>query len=61
VRTDAGRSIAWSGSETHHAQPQPAVVYTLARETHLSDLEPNESTRVQHGFEYSDGFGRVVH
>jgi len=42
------------------AQPQPAVVYTLARETHLSDLEPNESTRVQHGFEYSDGFGRVV-
>ena len=42
------------------AQPQPAVVYTLARETHLSDLGPDESTRVQHSFAYSDGFGREI-
>ena len=42
------------------AQPQPAVVYTLARETHLSDLGLGESTRVQHGFVYSDGFGREI-
>jgi len=41
-------------------QPQPAVVYTLARETHDSDLAPGELTKVQHGFSYSDGFGREV-
>jgi RHS repeat-associated protein len=42
------------------AQPQPAVVYTLARETHEADLRPGERTRVQHDFSYSDGFGRVI-
>ncbi len=42
------------------AQPQPAVVYSLARETHLSDLGPDELTRVQHSFAYSDGFGREI-
>ena len=41
-------------------QPQPAVVYTLARETHDADLAPGQKTRVQHGFAYSDGFGRVI-
>ncbi len=41
-------------------QPQPAVVYTLARETHASDLGPNDQTRVQHSFSYSDGFGREI-
>ena len=40
-------------------QPSPCVVYTLARETHVSDLlgGPN---RYQHGLSYSDGFGREI-
>jgi len=42
------------------AQPAPAVVYTLARETHDSDLAPGEQTKIQHSFSYSDGFGREV-
>jgi len=43
-------------------QPQPAVVYTLAREKHESDLvhENDEKTRIQHSFLYSDGFGREI-
>jgi len=40
-------------------QPQPAVSYTLARETHESDLAPGEQTKIQHTFSYSDGFGRI--
>ncbi|HEX7772644.1 MAG TPA: hypothetical protein VF435_09500, partial [Pyrinomonadaceae bacterium] len=39
--------------------PQPVVIYTLARETHVS--EPlNEPARIQHSFTYSDGFGREI-
>ncbi|HEU5367013.1 MAG TPA: RHS repeat-associated core domain-containing protein, partial [Ktedonobacterales bacterium] len=41
-------------------QPQPAVVYTLARETHAADLAQGQSTRIQHSFSYSDGFGREI-
>lgn len=40
--------------------PQPAVVYTLARETHAADLEPGQQTKIQHSFSYSDGFGREI-
>ena len=36
----------------------PAVVCTLARETHDADLEPGQQSRIQHSFLYSDGFGR---
>ena len=42
------------------SEPQPAVVYTLARETHDSDLPPDGQAKVQHGFSYSDGFGREI-
>lgn len=42
------------------AQPQPAVVYTLARETYHFDLAPGQQTKVQHSFSYSDGFGREI-
>ena len=42
------------------AQPQPAAVYTLARETHAADLQPGQQTKVQHAFSYSDGFGREI-
>ena len=41
-------------------QPQPAVVYTMARETHDADLPPGQQTKVQHHFSYSDGFGREI-
>lgn len=41
-------------------QPQPAVVHTLARETHHADLPAGGQTRIQHAFAYSDGFGREI-
>jgi hypothetical protein len=41
-------------------QPKPAVVYTLARETHDADLDPGQLTKIQHSFSYSDGFGREI-
>ena len=41
-------------------QPQPAVTYSLARETHVSALASGERTKIQHAFVYSDGFGRDV-
>lgn len=41
-------------------QPEPPVVYSLARETHVSELGPDEQPRIQHAFSYSDGFGREI-
>ena len=41
-------------------QPHPPVVYTLARDTHVSDLNEGEQTRIQHTFSFSDGFGREI-
>ncbi len=38
----------------------PAVVATLARETHLSEPVPAEGLQVQLSFTYSDGFGREI-
>lgn len=40
--------------------PQPAVVYALARETHDGEPVPADGLKLQHGFSYSDGFGRVI-
>ena len=40
--------------------PSPTVAYTLARETHVSDLAPGAPTRFQHAFSYTDGFGREI-
>jgi RHS repeat-associated protein len=40
--------------------PHPSVVYTMARETHYSDLGGIASTNVQHRFSYYDGFGREI-
>jgi RHS repeat-associated protein len=40
-------------------QPSPGVVYTIARETHVSDLAGG-LTRYQHTKSYSDGFGREI-
>ncbi len=41
-------------------EPQCAVSYTLRRETHASDPAPAGGLRFQHGFTYSDGFGREI-
>src|SRR5262249_9755973 len=40
--------------------PQPAVIYTLARETHDADPLPAGGLKFQHTFSYSDGFGREI-
>ncbi len=40
--------------------PQPNLVYTLARETHDADLKEGQQTKIQHCFLYSDGFGREI-
>lgn len=42
------------------AEPQPAVVATLVRETHDADVTPGKPFRIQHSFAYSDGFGREI-
>ncbi len=36
----------------------PPCAVSIARETHVSDLAPGQSTKVQLHFVYSDGFGR---
>ncbi|MBK7821329.1 MAG: hypothetical protein IPJ61_09670 [Tessaracoccus sp.] len=41
-------------------QPAPTGVHTLARETHASNLPAGATSRVQHAFSYSDGFGREI-
>lgn len=38
----------------------PAVAATLARETHVSDLQAGQQTKVQVSLSYSDGFGREI-
>jgi len=40
--------------------PQPAVVCTMARETHDSDPVLAGGLKIQHSFSYSDGFGREI-
>ena len=40
--------------------PQPAVVYNLARETHDSDPVLAGGLKIQHSFSYSDGLGREI-
>lgn len=39
---------------------QPSGAATVSREMHLSDLEAGQEARLQLGFAYSDGFGRVI-
>jgi RHS repeat-associated protein len=44
----------------HDPQPRPPVVYTMTRETHVSDLVPGATSSIQHAYSYSDGFAREV-
>jgi len=38
----------------------PTYAATLARETHVSDLQVGQKTKIQISFSYSDGFGREI-
>jgi RHS repeat-associated protein len=42
------------------AQPQPAVVWTIAREVHDADLPAGAKSPLQHRLACSDGFGREI-
>jgi len=42
------------------AKKPPAVAAALVRETHVSDLQASQQTRIQVSFSYSDGFGREI-
>ncbi len=39
---------------------EPPFAATIARETHVSELQPGEQTKIQISFSYSDGFGREI-
>ena len=39
---------------------EPAFAATVARETHVSDLEQGKDSKLQLSFTYSDGFGREI-
>ncbi|EGV29592.1 RHS repeat-associated core domain protein [Thiorhodococcus drewsii AZ1] len=39
---------------------EPGVAATLARETHVGDLQQGEETDIQVSLAYSDGFGRII-
>ena len=41
-------------------QPEPPLVASITRETHVADLTEGQQTKVQHSFSYSDGFGREI-
>lgn len=42
------------------SEPNPAVIYTVARETHAADLAAGEATGFRHTFSYCDGFDREI-
>jgi hypothetical protein len=42
------------------SQWQPIFAATIARETHVSDLNPGQQSAVQIAFSYSDGYGRAI-
>jgi len=39
---------------------EPSFAATIARETHVSELQQGQQSKIQISFSYSDGFGRVV-
>src|SRR5262249_38184541 len=46
--------------ERYATSGAPTFAATLARETHVSDLENGEASRVQLSISYSDGFAREI-
>lgn len=39
---------------------EPSFAAVIARETHVSDLQPGQKSKLQISFSYSDGFGREI-
>src|SRR5205085_7529211 len=39
---------------------EPPFAATIARETHVSELQQGQQTKIQISFSYSDGFGREI-
>ena len=52
------RYDVWAFYRTRGEDRAACAVYTLQRETHVSDLAPGETSRYQHSFSFWDGFGR---
>ena len=56
----------WRFSNSRQASPGdpskwlPAFAASIARETHVSDLAPGQTTKTHITFSYSDGFGREI-
>lgn len=46
--------------ERYFVSQRPVFAATIARETHVSDLRPDERSKTQIGLHYSDGFGREI-
>ncbi|MBC8551328.1 MAG: insecticidal toxin complex protein, partial [Candidatus Brocadiales bacterium] len=46
--------------ETYRTSGRPVVVAAIIRETHHAHLSQGEDTKLQFGFEYSDGLGNVA-
>jgi RHS repeat-associated protein len=46
--------------EPNITKKPPAVAATLARETHVSDLQAGQQSKIQVSLSYSDGFGREI-
>jgi RHS repeat-associated protein len=46
--------------DRYFASGKPTFAATIARETHVSDLEPGERTKTQISLCYSDGFSREI-
>jgi hypothetical protein len=44
----------------YYREGKPTVVCTLKRETHVSELDTEETTKIQQSFLYSDGFEREI-
>jgi RHS repeat-associated protein len=44
----------------HRSGSQPSCVYSVTRETHTADLPTGTTSKVQHRYSYSDGFGREI-
>jgi len=61
---DAGARLIYDFHAYHRTSnsdnPQPNVIYSLRRETHMFDLLPNQLPQLQHSFTYCDGLGREM-
>ncbi|HME05947.1 MAG TPA: toxin TcdB middle/C-terminal domain-containing protein, partial [Bryobacteraceae bacterium] len=60
ILASATTRIVYDFTAFYRTGSAPPAVYTLARETHVSDLTEGQVTLYQHKFSYSDGFAREI-